>query len=82
MGDARRLAIEANASLVLNQPQHYHVSASVYDHEKDGQFVYATAVELVGNDLRLIKSRALALAEPRQTQLFVRSIKQCGDATH
>lgn len=80
----RKPDIEQNSSLVLSSPQHYHVEVFCYESEdkETHNFNYSTRFELIGNDVKLINTHALALAEPNQKNIFVKDIKQCSDPTH
>ena len=80
--DSSKLQISTKE--VLKKPQHYHAEVFCYENENSEthNFDYSTSFELVGNDIELIKSRALTLAEPNQKKVFVKTVRQCSDPTH
>lgn len=83
MGE-RRLQVASDPELVLRKPQHYHIGAFLYRNlAPDGiNFEMSTYVERVANDVTLAKSLLQKYADPAQTNMHVREIRQCSDPQH
>lgn len=70
--------IEADPSLVLKPPRHYHVCLTTYHGvDKDGKFTFATNFDLIANDVALAKSRAMRLS--RRLNVHLNELHECAE---
>lgn len=84
--ESRGVVVTADRALILHRPQHWHAVIFVFEKfAADGTtFFNSVRTEVVGNDVALLRSRALALFGDggQRTLTHLGEARQCADPAH